>query len=338
MGPSMDLKEMLKSEFMAVIEETQKLLKENYEWRDRYSRYAKEININLIKKVRRSFHEWSPLYVYLNISSAKNAKTSVSFELRYLGQTVAKLTGNINGERRLSTKDYEESNCNNFHCGISLSDNDWTGKEAAKFRKFFKDRKGSRIAGPNKRNNEEHRLQSLFLTEFSKKENKVIRHIKPVTIGGVRFPMPTKIRASNHKKIGYSKKYGGIDILARTGTGGPATRLCIMELKDDNNSGEPPKDALKQAVAYATFIRELVRSSSGKDWWKLFGFGGEIPESLELYAACVMPSNSNNDYSFRRMKQLRIDRDIIKLHYLYFTKGKNGKIKIKPGDTSLALN
>jgi hypothetical protein len=341
----MSMQEELKSEFIAVIEETRLRLKDNNEWRERYAGYATSIRANepLIKRVRRSFREWSPLYVYLNISSAKKAINSVSFELRYMGQTVAELKGNEDGRHKLSTryKDCERTNRSHFDCSICLSAANWRGKDVKKFRKYFKNRKAGVNKGNNEhRGNEEHRLQSLLLTEFSKtkSEEKPLLRIQPVTIAKVRFPMPTQISASNHKKPHYIKpgKSGGIDILARTGTGGKATHLCIMELKDKNERREPPKDAMKQAVAYATFIRELLRSDCGGDWWKLFGFvGGKVPEPLVLYAACVMPSNCNNDYSFRDMK-LNIESDTIKLHYLYF-KEENNKIRIEPGDTSLGV-
>lgn len=94
---------------------------------------------------------------------------------------------------------------------------------------------------------------------------------------------------------------------------------------------EPPKDALKQAIAYTSFIRELLRSEAGQEWWTLFGFNGKIPKQLTLYAACVMPSSNCNDYSFRDMT-LDIDGDTIKLHYVYFIEKNN---KITEVDTSL---
>jgi hypothetical protein len=77
-----------------------------------------------------------------------------------------------------------------------------------------------------------------------------------------------------------------------------------------------------------------LHSDAGEDWWDLFGFGGGIPNPLVLFATCVMPSNSCNDYSFKDM-ELDIDGDIIKLHYLYFTE-KNNKIT-KEVDTSLGI-
>jgi len=328
---------MPNSAYLMVVEETLSLLNKNDEWRHRYDEYGKKIsaNIDFIKIVRRSFREWSPLNIYLNISSAKNAKISVKFELRYLGQTVADIKANMKAGHKLNTRHYEKANLRDFDCEICLSNADWQGNDAAKFRSFFKYREGVRKL-ESKRKNDEHRLESLLITEFSKTANKGLRHIKPVKIGGVRFPMPTPISASNHKAIKYSReKGGGIDILARTGIGGKATHLCILELKDENKKSEPPKDALKQAVAYATFIRELLRSDVGVIWWKLFGFSGKIPETLELYAACAMPSGYENDYSFGNM-ELNIDNDMIKLHYLYFAE-ENNKISIKPGDTSLAV-
>jgi len=332
------MQEMLKREFEHVIEKTRLHLKNNSGWRGRWVDYAKKISDNkpIIDSVRKSFRERPPLMVYLNITSAKTAKKSVNFELRYKGQTVAELTGNMDEGHKLSTEGYDENNQKHFGCNICLKKAEWDGKDAAKFRSFFKHRTGVRKVDAAK-SNDEHRLESLLLTEFSKVKNKVIRNVKPVRFGSVRFPMPTPISASNHKDPQYGKrdKGGGIDILARTGTGGKATHLCIMELKYENTRREPPKDAMKQAVAYTTFIRELLRSDAGAAWWKLFGFGGKVPEPLVLYAACVMRSNLNNDYSFRDM-ELNIEEDTIKLHYLYFTE-ENDRIKIKPDETTLAV-
>ncbi|MFH0847143.1 MAG: hypothetical protein V1894_03690 [Chloroflexota bacterium] len=317
------------SEFMAIIENTQKLLRENTEWQTRWAGFATDIcsNKKLIESIRSSFREWSPLYVYVTTTSAKNAPKSIGFDLRYMGQAVAKLTGNKDGNHKLSTKytkskSYDKSNLDNFGCNLRLSNVDWRGDEATEFRNYFNKRKGRREGN---RSNDEHRLESLILTEFFKTESKdkALLNVQPVTpIKNVRFPMPTNIKASNHKKVEIG--YGHIDILTRVGRG-RATHLCIMELKDVNKSTEPPKDTVKQAVAYTTFIRELLRSDSGKLWWKLFGFSGEIPNQLVLYAACVMPPNNNNDYSFGGLA-LPVDRDTIVLHYLYF-KEENNKLK-----------
>lgn len=313
---------VVQSDYQKIVVYTRELLEGNLEWRNRYLGYANEIanNHDLIKAVRATFHEWSPLYLYLNVSNAKNANKSVNFELRYLGQTVARLTAKE--KITISTAGFDEYNKRDFDCELPLSNEAWDGMAVRAFRKHFKAR--STLRNPDSsRGNEEHRIESMMLTEFTRVKNKTLRQIKPVMIGGIRFPMPTPLSASNHKQLKYSGAYGGgIDILARTGTGGKATRLCIMELKDENTLKEPPREVMKQAVAYATFVRELMRSDAGPGWWKLLGFGGKVPERLVLYAAVVMPFGNNPDQSFAGIN-LPIENDIIQLHYLYFEENQN---------------
>jgi len=310
--------------FYKVIDETRELLRQNDEWQKRYTHYAEDIfcKLDFILSVRKKFREWSPLKVYLNVSNAKQTSNSIQFDLRYLGQTVADLK--FNKVFTIDTKKYDDHNEPDFGCEIKLNKSAWDGSYAKQFRDYFRKLYASPVIKTNK-GNEEHRIESLLLSEFLNQKQKVMRLIKPVTISNLRYPMPTPLTASNHKRIGYSgSNGGGIDILARTGTGGRATNLCILELKDENTKKEPPKDAIKQAIAYSTFIRELLRSNSGEIWWKLFGFGGRIPKKLVLFAACAMPSNENNDYSFGGM-ELNIDGDIIKLQYIFFAE-ENDKI------------
>ncbi len=323
----------LNPEFSNVILETQTLLHSNPEWQTRYKKYAEEIlaNTALFDDVRKTFREWSPLYLYINITNAKKASGSFNFELRFLGQTVAELKAGKG--MTLNTAKFDKNNERDFACKIALKGAEWRSPKASEFRKHFKNFSGKRSAHENK-SNEEHRIESVFLREFSMIKSKKLRNIKPVKISRVRFPMPTPISASNHKQIKCSGvKGGGIDILARIGTGGVNTNLCIMELKDENTTKEPPKDAIKQALAYATFIRELLRSECGEDWWKIFGFGNKVPEKLVLFACCVMPSNTNDDTTFGDL-ELDLDGDIIKLHYLYFTEEEN---RITNHITSLKL-
>ena len=317
--------ENLLNEFNAVISETEQLLNSNAEWITRYDTYADVIlsKLELINKIRGQFREWSPLKIYIHTTSIKQAVSSVTFDVRYLGQNVARLTGHLNGLHKLSTSNFDVTNLRDFECPIRLKNVDWTRPEALALSKFYKNRQGLRIKADSNKRNEEHRLESLWLTELSKKENKVLPYVKPVLIENVRFSMPTPISASNHKRIKYSGiGGGGIDLFARTGTGGRNTKLCIMELKDENTRKEPPKDAVKQAVAYATFIRRLLRSTSGHKWWRLFGFNSEIPERLVLFAACVMPSSACNDYSFKDI-EFDIMGDLIRLQYVYFEESNN---------------
>jgi len=324
MGNQMD--DVPTNGFQQDVDQVLLLLEENPEWEERYARYAKEIHAHLADNlsVRKGFREWSPLKVYLNVSGAKSDRASVRFELRYLGQTVALLKGSP--DRLLVTKAFDVLNERDFDCPIRLDGAPWEGHDAARFRHFFKDRAPARNT-TNRKGNQEHRLESLLLSEFEKTTGKKLPHIQPVKIANCRFPMPTPLSASHHDRIKYSGVYGGgIDILARTGSGGSRTRLCVIELKDENTRREPPEDAMKQAVAYATFLRTLLRSSAGKDWWGLLGFGGSVPKSLVLQAACAMPSNDNNQYF--HSERLSLGDDAIELHSIYFNECGNSIVSI----------
>ena len=102
---------------------------------------------------------------------------SVLFDLRYYGQTIARLIGHADGKLKLSTKGFEKNNLRDFGCDHQLNGADWTGPEAADFRKYFKDRKGPRNTEANS-SNEEHRLESLWLTELQKQRKKALPNTK----------------------------------------------------------------------------------------------------------------------------------------------------------------
>ena len=296
-----------------IIKEAQDLLLKNSEWQNRYKGYADNViaNIAFIKLNRNRFNEFSPLYFYISTTNAKNAKTKLSLDVRYRGQSVATLKANQN-DIAISTKDQDDKNLRDFNCDINLNDISWRETQVSEFRKFFKNRQNSRNTGNNKKN-EEHNVESLLLSEFSKRnsKSKQITGIQPIKIGGIRFGMPTPISASNHKALKYSKQSGGgIDIFTRTGKG-RATYLTVIEVKDENNSKEPPKDALKQAIQYAVFIRELLRSDCGDNWYKIFGFSGIIPNILTIRTVCAI------DKSFAKQTYL-IGNDKIECHYVYF--------------------
>ena len=308
--------------------EIQTLLAENTEWKERYIGYSEEIsaNIDFIQSARQRFRKWAPFTFYLNVSNAKKAGSGATFEMRYLGQTVAKLLCGKNV--LIDTNDFDKTNKRDFDCDIQLSKSDWSGKEASTFRSYFKNRDDIRNT-ENNTGNHEHRLESLLLSEFSKTTAKALSGIQPVLIEKMRFPMPTPISASNHKRVKYTGVHGGgIDIFARVGVTGQAARLCVIELKDENIAAEPPRDAIKQGLAYAVFIRELLRSESGENWWKLFGFSKHMPQKLTILAACAMPSNENDDVSFEG-KSISIGEDTIKLHYIYFSEEDNCITDIK---------
>jgi len=302
---------------VTIIKGVQGLLSLNSEWKKRYNGYANKLlaNINVIQSNRRKFNEFPPLAFYISTTSAKNAKSKLILDVRYRGQSVATLKANPN-DITISTKQQHVNNLRDFNCDITLNDISWREAQVGEFRKFFKNRVNSRINKGKK--NEEHNVENLLLSEFSKRigKNKQITGIQPVKICGNRFGMPTPISASNHKALKYAKQHGGgIDVFARTGRG-RATYLTVIEVKDENNSNEPPAMALEQAIKYAVFIRELLRSDSGKYWYKIFGFNRAIPEKLTIRAACAMPDDII-DKTFAK-HTYPIGNDIIECHYIYF--------------------
>ncbi len=118
-----------------VVEETQLLLKENSKWKELYAGYAKGIRSNrfLFRSIRSTFREWSPLKLYLTTTNAKSAKNSVTFELRYMGQTTAILKAHKNNQHIISTKGYDVTNQRDFECNIELENDDWHGEKARNF-------------------------------------------------------------------------------------------------------------------------------------------------------------------------------------------------------------
>lgn len=306
------------SELKETIKEVQNVLESNDEWLERYKGYAEAIstNKNSIKINSKNFHEWTPLNFYLSISKGKIAKKTLTLDLRYRGQNVATLKSNKTGIT-ISTKNQKNNNERDFRCTIELNDVAWRSEEAKKFRQFFSEGP-KRLTTTDNKGNEEHNIESLIVTEIAKSSSvdKQILGIQPVDFENFRISMKTPISASKKNKLKYSKQSGGsIDILARSGQG-KGTYLTVIEVKDENNKKEPPLTALKQAIRYAVFIRELLRSEIGNDWYKLFGFNKDVPEKLRIRVACAMPDN-DPDKSFAK-KELLIENDILECHYIYF--------------------
>lgn len=328
----------MKNEYSNIIEEVLSILKQDCGvWQKRYYEHCKKIidkKDNIIEFLENS-HEWEPFTKNVTISSIEN----LFIDLRYRGQTVGKLT-NENNSIIFSTKEKNETNYRDFGCKVIVDKELWNGGEnSRKFRKYFKDELPDR---KNKsKGNEEHRIESLLIDYLDGKKkkddgHKLISGLVPIKIfNKVRFALNTPISASKDIK-GCKTGGGGIDIFARY-----HSNLTIIEVKDENIRKEPPQKAMKQAISYAVFIRELLRAEQKSErkntWWKLFGYKREFPKSLHLNVAIAMPfadkvnNNGENVYFKDNNKPIRLKinddsgDDILELHYIYY-KEDDGKI------------
>ncbi|MDE7387280.1 MAG: hypothetical protein K2N28_09110 [Muribaculaceae bacterium] len=143
---------------------------------------------------------------------------------------------------------------------------DWNSIKASQFRTFFKQRSidDTRTKSP------EHAVENALLVEFRKRNGskKILRNIQPVLLHGNFFQMPTPLKASTHIPTYAGQTGGGIDMLARIKTPKGHTRLCIIEIKDENKTTESQKAAMSQAITYATFVAKLLTEQP--DWMEFF--------------------------------------------------------------------
>ena len=326
-----------------VIKETLILLqKDRTEWETRYKGYLTKIANNENKQIALKPPVKKPLFIYTTVSN--ETKTNPKRYLRFMGQNVGSLLQkNGNCFLKISSDDYNNSGAFAGYSisGIKQGEWDWEkSTEAKRFRDFFYN-----YHGKKNNNGHEHTVESAFLTDLEKKKGtgKTLKYIQPVEIRGKRFQMPTPLNASslhkikdpadlkNKKLFRYSKHNGGgIDILARRRKASH-TYITVIELKDKYDKNEPPEKAMFQAVAYATFIRELIRSyaADGIGWYNLFlnkadgTATAEVPTELVIKCVVAMPGLNvkmlDNQLQARNLKVLmpfNNSKDRIELHFI----------------------
>ncbi len=303
-----------------IIKPTQKLLLENKEWEDRYEGYIKKIAQSEQKKANCSFHKPEGLSLYSSVS-----RDGKSFDLRFKGQSVATVTEETNGKIYLKPK----KDAVKKYFELDLSEQvDWNSDDTCSFRSSAKKKSSNCKSETNNPHSKEHCVESCLLREFSKRTDKALRRIQPVKLYKAFFQMPTPLKASEHKPE-YSKQYGGgIDILARVTPrehgSGESSRICVMEVKDENKPQESQANAMQQALTYAVFIAHLLRSKSGQHWWDFFmgktltttaASDGEIeisvlkdnrvnpniPDELIIDVATIMPKGETEEYRNERI-------------------------------------
>lgn len=276
---------------------SEKLISHN-EWRKAFKRYSDGIssNKNIYKGTAFFLKKELPsnmgnVRIYSSINLAQ--QSSVEYDLRIYGQSVGAIViknkGDKNYELFLKIKKTHEVN-NKKHLNLETKANPprrlykWDSEEAQTIFSSLINYSGKDA----KMHSEEHKLETLVLTDLAKKHkksgkegNKRLTCIRPVVLGDVGFfQMRTPFKASKHSdkdypKYSMSKKGaasgGGIDILARVQHKNCKWRLAIIELKDDNKRSESQPIVLQQALVYATFIAHLLRDKDcGDAWWNLF--------------------------------------------------------------------
>lgn len=243
------------------IKKTLELLDGSPEWQERYSTYLTEI-WNHEDKWKKLFHKPEGLSLYTSVAT-RNEKF---YFLRFKGQNVGKISVNREGEISLKCLVDESKSHDIKDCPLSKDVTvDWDSEEATKFREFFND-----LPIKTKTKSPEHHVENSLLKEFCKRngDEKLICNIQPVVLHGYFFQMPTPLKASKHNPEYSGHNGGGIDLMARIRDVKGHLRLCVCEVKDKNENSESQRDAMSQAVTYATFIAKLLVTQP--DWWEFF--------------------------------------------------------------------
>lgn len=256
-------------------EACRQLEKNRQDWETRYKGYIENITAAEKKYAKPEIRLPKNLRRYKSISSVGKQ----GYDVRYAGQSIGEVKLK-KGEIWFQAKEMSRK----FGFSKETSKlNKWNSVEASNFRSYFEDCENEDLASSNERY-----IEQLLLNDMAKSKSGPFINIKPVTLLGAYFQMPTPFGASEATPHYAEDKGGGIDILARVGRR-KGVKLCVIELKDEYTEREPQSHAMKQAAIYATFIAYLLRSDMADKWWKAFGFNKAIPKSLVIPVLTLMP-------------------------------------------------
>lgn len=290
-----------------IIENTLKALRDNPEWRLRYDGYLNDIWKNK-NKYKRNFRKPRGLSLYTTIGD----RNKLIYYLRFKGQNVGRIK--VKGDNIYLKSLVRESSSHDIKdCPLHWRSKEveWNSYKARKFRSFF-----NKLSINTKTKSPEHFVENSLLQEFAKKDGsiKALKNIQPVCLHDCFFQMPTPFQASLHKPKYVKQLGGGIDILARIKNTDGSNRLCVMEIKDENKSSESQKDAMSQAIIYATFIAQLIEHNP--EWLEIFAEHEEKKDSTALDSknievVTVMPKGNTETFE---NQILNIPGTNIKLH------------------------
>jgi len=262
-----------------------------------------------VKRDRSQFRAWKPLEVYVSYSFIKSGV----FSIRFFGQEVARLKI-LDGKKTLIIKEQHKKHNGKFFELEGFGAGKYRWEETRQFRKHFKNLPNSEKS--LKTGIEEHKLEWLFLQEMSKRSRKdkfsgKLALIQPVKLAGCPFQMPLPIKGSSGKP---EKGDGHIDILARRRREDRKVVLSLWELKDVGKLAE----AVRQAYIYSVTLLLMLRSPSGRQWYRIFGFGGELRETLEVEGVVAV----SKDQKPKLLEAAEKARDEMPLNV------KEGKVKL----------
>lgn len=309
-----------KNEMRNIIKQTLELLSANSEWQRRYKGYLNDIWSNS-DKTNKGFAKPQGLSVYTTVGDRKTK----NFHLRFKGQNVGEIIVSKSGNIALQCI-VEDSKAHDIK-GCPLRYNeivDWYSVKASQFRSFFRHLSiDTRLKSP------EHEVENALLEEFRKRRGaeKVLCNIQPVLLHGCFFQMPTPLKASTHNSTYAGPNGGGIDILARIKTSEKGhTRVCVIEIKDENKTSESQKTAMSQAVSYAAFVAKLLAIQP--DWMEFFmghkTLRNRISRSLDTYdieVVTIMPEGNTETFQ-DEILEIPDTRFKLHCHSLFYNRQK----------------
>lgn len=297
-----------------IIEKTLIEISKDSDWETRYANYAKDIlkhesyHKGMTNKAKVKF----PLSKYTSISKYRGKK--VETDIRYLGQSIGSLIIEPNGNRffKKSKSGYNDLVKRYPDIPKLQDEEEWNSLNMKRFRSFLShiDIAGAETHSP------EHKCENLLLREFHQTDSKKksLLNIQPITFGDEFVQLTTNLSASKKGVVSFSKKGGGIDIMARSRHKDNKVYLGVFELKDQNKSNEPMSDVIQQALSYAVFIAKLLESKGGSDWMKIFGFKKQCPHIIDVVGLIPKGEETINK------KKYQVGSYTLRTHTLYFDK------------------
>ncbi|NLE03340.1 MAG: hypothetical protein GX638_00865 [Crenarchaeota archaeon] len=316
---------MITENYQDIVNNVNKLLDENTEWKIRYANYAEKLlehknNFNA-QALRQLKFLTSKISFSLTYHSTITSILNNEIFLMYHGLKVIKVK--VDSKGRVWIHLLKKDNLTESKIKYQLM-NDNYEKIISEARYFIK-----KLISDNK--NLEYAVESSLKEKIRKQNNKDVffKEFAPIAVlelensAVFHFQMPVPISASKIYKsasaLSYSKNSKpGIDLMARSKKfikKKDETSICIIEIKDSFVEKERPELAIKQAIAYSTFIGRLLRTNEARNdiWYSFFrgkiqnfaskGYMQKLFKPLEIRTFIAMPlENNKTSLSFGGVK------------------------------------